>query len=139
VIEAMYEDFQKRFPGEMRLLIQNGSLVAVDLQGHSLFSIPGNSIIDFADTRVVQHPLSDLIRLDSDDFSGCGECLPFYFAYVPLLATLDQFHNHPHIFEIAWMEEQALRVTTLKVSQGDYQSLLLHLELLSEADGHDSP
>ena len=137
VIEAMSEDLQKRFPGKMRLSIQNGSLMTADLQGHALFSIPGSSIIDFADTKS-SNTLGDNIRLDDDALNGCADCFPLFLIYAPLLVTLDQFHTYPHIFEIAWKEEKTLRVASLRVSKGDYQGLLSQLELISQAEDRDS-
>ena len=73
----------------MRLFIRDGSIQAADLQGRVLLSIPGNSILDFADTKSFR-TLGDNIRLGDDDWNGCAEGCAGVALYAPILIALDQ-------------------------------------------------
>jgi len=137
MIEAASEDLQKRFPGEMHLSIENGSLI-VESQEQNLFSIKGESIIDFADTKSFD-TWGDKIRLTADRLDCDAGCLPFLLAYGMLVSILDHFHIPLQIFEIAWFEDKTMRVASFRVSKGNYQDLLSQLELLCNVEAHDSP
>jgi len=129
-IKAVSEDMNKRFPERMRLSIRDGSLVGHDLSGRILFSIPGSNILDFADTKT-HKSLGDYIRLDDDDWNGCGEGCPGVFLYVPLLVVLDGIRINQHIFEIAWTENGTVHVASLRMTKGDYNGLLSTLDYLT--------
>jgi hypothetical protein len=139
LVQARTEDMKKRFPGKMRLFIRDGSIKAADLQGRVLLSIPGNSLLDFRDSKSFS-TLGDNIRLGDDALNGCDEgCAIGLFLYVPILLALDQFRVHEHEFEIAWIENKTIQVASLQVSKGDYGSLLSVLKSLSATEDHDSP
>ena len=130
VVKAVSEDMSKRYPGNMRLFIQDGNLMASDLNGRVLFSIPGGSILDFADTKSY-HTLGDNIRADDDNWNGCDEGCAFgLLVYIPALVVLDRFRINEHIFEIAWTENATIRVASLLVAKGDYEDLFWTLRFL---------
>jgi len=138
VVQALSEDMNKQFPGKMRLSVQVGNIVFADLQGHVLFSIPRKSILDSADSKFYT-TLGDNLQLDDDDWNGCGEgCIGLIF-YLPVVAVMNQFHIHHHLIDIAWTQDQAIRITSLQVSKGDYRSLLSILGVLSGTGVQDTP
>lgn len=137
LVQARTEDMKKRFPGRMRLFIRDGNIKAADLQGRIVLSIPGSSILDFADTKSYT-ALGDNIRTDFDIFA-CEDCAIALIVYVPIQLALDQFRMDEHVFEIAWIENKTIQVASLQMSKGDYRSLLSILEFLSAAAAHDSP
>jgi len=128
-IKALSEDMNKRFPEKMQLSIRDGNVVAHDLSGRTLFSIPGSNILDFADTKS-HMSLGDYIRLDDDDWNGCSEGCPGVFLYVPILVVLDGVRINQHIFEIAWTENGTVHVASLQMTKGDYNGLLSELDFL---------
>jgi hypothetical protein len=114
----------------MRLFIQDGNLMASDLNGRSLFSIPGDSILDFADIKS-DHTLGDSIRGDDENWNGCGEGCAFgLLVYIPALVVLDRFRTSKHVFEIAWTENETMRLAALQVAKGDYEDLFWALRFL---------
>jgi hypothetical protein len=132
-VKAVSEDTLKSFPEKMRFLIRNGIITATDLKGATLFSISTNEMVDFADTEAYD-TVGDRFRLDADGLNGCDDgCAVALLVYVPILLVLDQFHIPLHIFEIAWMEDDIVRVGSFRVSRGDYQNLLTALKVLLEA------
>ena len=58
--------------------------------------------------------------------------------YVPILLVLDQFHVPLHIFDIAWMEGNTVRVASLRVSRGNYRNLLITLKFVLESQTNGS-
>jgi hypothetical protein len=130
VIKAVSEDMSRQFPGTMRLFIQDGNLMASDLNGRMLFSIPGDSILDFADIKSDQ-TLGDSIRADDDSWNGCDESCAFgLLVYIPALVVLDRFRTNKHVFQIAWTENETIRVADLQVTKGDYEDLFWALRFL---------
>ena len=131
-VKAVSEDMLKRFPDKMRFFISNGVIKATDMKGVTLFSISANKMIDFADTKAYD-TVGDNLRLDEDAWIRCDEnCAVGFMVYVPILLVLDQFRVPLHIFDIAWMEDNTVRVASLRVSRGNYQNLLITLKFLLE-------
>jgi len=131
-VKAASEDMLKRFPDTMRFVISNGIITATDLKGATLFSISANKMIDFADTKAYD-TIGDNFRWDEDDVSlGCDDCAIGLLVYVPILLVLDQFRSPVHIFEIAWLEDNVVRVGSFRVSSGDYEVFLTSLNSLVE-------
>ena len=137
-VVAVSEDMKRKFPGKMHLFIKDGIITVTDLEGATLFLIPGKSLVDFADTNAY-YTFGDEIRESVDNGVSCDPRCFVMLPYGVILLTLDQFHVPLHILEIAWAEDNTLRTASLRVSKGDYQRFLWNLEFLSKSQTNDSP
>lgn len=138
-VKAVSEEMLKRLPDKMRFFVINGIITATDPKGVTLISFPANKMIDFADTKA-HETLGDKFRLDDDALSGCDDGCAFgLLGYVPIVLVLDQFHRPLHTFEIAWMEDDIVRVGSFRVSRGNYQHLLSTFKVLSEVQTSSFP